>query len=175
VAEPEPGLVVDGQALEIDLVDVIAKLDLNEAQILYDVAGVVQEDFAPPLPQASKAEHKAHEESVGRVIRNPAFKRAITCIAFMRKNPDSELETVLELVGKIGALDFSLALAGGDESPPETSSPSEPEKQKPSSEHSRSEVSGTLSTNGSDEPDSLPAATGTSESGTSSLGLVRST
>jgi hypothetical protein len=174
VAE-EPGLVIAGEALEIDLVDVMAKLDANEAQVLYDISGVVQEDFVPPHPEAPKVEQRAHEEHVSRTIRNPAFKRAITCIAYMRKNPESDLATVLELVGKIRQIDISLALAGGDEVPPETSSPSEPEKQKPSDEHSRSEVSGNPSTNGSDLPDSLPEATGTSESGTSSPALVRTT
>jgi len=175
VAADEPGLVIAGESLEVDLVEVMSKLDVNEAQVLYDISGVVQEDFVPPSPEAPKAEQRAHEEHVSKTIRNPAFKRAVTCIAFMRKHPDAELATVLELVGKVRQIDVSLALAGGDESPPEMSSPSEPEKLKPSDEHSRSEVSGTPSTNGSDLPVENPEVTGTSESDTSSPALAPTT
>lgn len=171
----DEGLVIDGKPLEVDLVEVMSRLDVNEAQVLYDISGVVQEDFVPPDPQAPKSEQRAHEEHVSKTIRNPAFKRAVTCIAYMRKNPDAELEAVLEMVGKVRQLDVSLALAGGEDVPPATSSPSEPEKLKPSDEHSRSEDSGTHSTNGSDLPAESPAPTGTSESGTSSLALAPTT
>jgi hypothetical protein len=175
VAAEETGLVIAGEPLEVDLVDVMSKLDVNEAQILYDISSVVQEDFVPPHPEAPKAEQRAHEEHVSKTIRNPAFKRAVTCIAYMRKHPDADLAIVLELVGKVRQIDVSLALAGGDESPPETSSPSEPEKLKPSGEPSRSEASGIPSTNGSDRQEEILEVTGTSESVTSSPALVPTT
>lgn len=175
MAAEESGLVVAGEPLAVDLVDVMSKLDVDEAQVLYDISGVVQEDFVPPDPRASKAEQRAHEEHVSKTIRNPAFKRAVTCIAFMRKHPDAELSTVLELVGKVRQIDVSLALAGGDDDPPEMSSPSEQEKPKPSDEHSRSEDSGTSLMNGSDPPAETPEAIGTTESGTSSLALAPTT
>jgi hypothetical protein len=175
VAAEENGLVIAGEPLEVDLVDVMARLDVDEAQVLYDISGVVQEDFVPPHPEASKSEHKAHEEHVSKTIRNPAFKRAVTCIAYMRKHPDADLETVRELDGKVRQIDVSLALAGGDEVPPDKSSPSEPEKLKPSGTHSRSEDSGKPSMNGSDQPAESREPTGTSESVTSSPALAPTT
>lgn len=164
----EDRLVIAGDSLSVDLVDVMQRLDMNEAQILYDISGVVQEDFVPPLPQAPKSEQRAHEEHVSKTIRNPAFKKAVTVIAYLRKNPTADLETVLELVGKARQLDVTLALAGGDDDPPETSSPSEPEKQKPSNGHSRSEDSGTPSMRSLVPPAETPVSTGTIESVTPS-------
>ncbi len=168
MAEAESGLVINGEALKVDLVEIMSSLDMDEAQVLFDVSGVVQEDFVPPHPEAPKAEQRAHEEHVSRTIRNPAFKRGVTCIAYMRAHPDADRQDVLELVGKVRQLDVSLALAGGDDSPPEeTGSPNEPEKLTPSAMPSSSAASTSPSTNGSDQPEEPPEATGTSESDTS--------
>lgn len=162
----EAGFEIDGTRYEIPRLDTFT---MDEAQILYELSGVVQEDFAPEDPEASDEVKAAHEAGLESKIRNPAFKRALAHISYRRAHPDLPFDAAALAVGKANALDVTLALFKGEpESPPEMSSPNEPESKPSSSEHSKSEDSGSRLRSVSDPQEETPDRIGTTESDTSS-------
>lgn len=161
--ETPAGFEIDGQRYEVPRLDTFT---LDEAQVLYDVAKVVLEDFAPLHPESPDEEKTLHEASILMRIRNPAFTRALVHVAYLRKHPDAE--DVSFVVGNVNALDASIALIRGDDSPPAQSSPSEPELSNSGSETSPSTGSGNGSGSYSDGQVVTLVPTGTGESATSS-------
>ena len=139
----DPGFEINGTFYEVPRLDTF---DLDEEQILFDVAGMVQIDFVPAHPEASDEEKQLLERAMMARIRDPRFKRALAHIAYRRKNPDVGFDEIQERMGKVNSLEVELAILGGDEEdPPAVSSPSEPESKKSSNGSSKPEDSGSPS------------------------------
>lgn len=154
----DSGFEIDGERYEVPRLD---SLDLDEEQILFDVSGIVQVDFAPPHPEAADEEKRELEREMASKIRNPSFKRALAHIAYRRRHPEAGYDDVQLVVGKVNALDAEIALIRGDAPDPQTSSPSEQESSVTSSEPSRSEDSGTPSGSYSEPVAEIHVLTGT--------------
>ncbi len=107
--ESRSSIEIDGASYEIPRLD---ELDLDEEQILYDVANVAVPDFMPAHPDSPREVQNAIELVNANRTRNPAFKRALVIIAYRRKHPDLDAEQIGAMVGKIGAFDAELALYG---------------------------------------------------------------
>lgn len=155
----QPGFEINGERLDVPTLE---SLTLDEEQILYDVAGVVQMDFIRAHPEASDEEKEAVERLILIRVRDPRFKRALAHIAYRRRYPAADFGDVQILVGSMNALDVDLALLGkGDAEDPTTSSPSEHESRSSSNGSSSSEDSGSPSGSDSGEVVDLRASTGT--------------
>jgi hypothetical protein len=165
VEPEESGFVIDGKVYEIPGLDTFT---MDEAQILYDYAGLTLEDFAPADPEGSEDEKEEHDTEFARKLKNPGFLRTLMHVAYQRGNPKAPRARVKDLIGNANLVEALERIGEADESPPETSSQSEPSSQPPSSEPSRSADSGIPSQSDSDEPDESLEATGTTRSDTSS-------
>ena len=162
------GFVIDGEVLEVPTLDTF---DMDEAQILFDLSGVVIEDFIPAHPDASPEERAAVYAAQGAKIRNPAFGRAFVHIAYRRAHPDAGYDDIQALVGKSNAAKVTIAvILGGDssEEDPSTSSPKPLVEKSSTNGTSEPSSSGSRSGSDSDEQDTLRLATGTGASDTSS-------
>ena len=126
------GFEINGEAYEVPRLD---SLNLNEEQVLYDVAGIVQSDFAPAHPEASEEQKLVAARVLDERLRNPAFKRALVYIAYRRKNPGVAISEMDVVVGEtVNAIDSEVALWRGDADPTTTGSPSESESEPSSNE-----------------------------------------
>lgn len=105
----EPQIEIDGETYPLPRVD---DLDLDEEQILFDVSGVILPDFMPAHPSAPQELKDAVALMQAARTRNPRFKRALVIIAYRRKHPELEFETIDERIGKVDAFDAELALYG---------------------------------------------------------------
>lgn len=156
----DAGFEIDGEMYEVPRLETF---DLDEEQILFDVAGVVQLDFVPAHPDATDEEKQFVQRAMMARIRDPRFKRALAHIAYRRQHPDSDFDEVQSLIGKMSAVDAELAIFGeADDDPPAVSSPSEPESETSSSEPSNDEDSGSPSESDSAPVVEIRAATGAS-------------
>lgn len=162
----EAGIEIDGERYEVPSLD---SLDMDECQILYDLAGIVQEDFVPLHPDSAEEEKILHESAILMRIRNPAFKRALVHIAYHRVHPELGRHEIEGLIGKLSGLDVTIAMLRGDEEEdPQKSSPNEPENTSDTSETSNSPDSGKPSGSGSGARVVLLGPIGTGKSGMSS-------
>ena len=160
------GFEIDGQVYEVPTLD---SFDMDEAQLLYDLSGVILEDFIPAPLDASDEEKAAHYQLQLVRIRNPAFRRAFVHVAYRRKHEGYDFDALDKGIGKMNATDISIAvLSRGDDPDPSTSSPSKLEQS--SNENATSEPSSSGNGSGSDSerPELTLAPTGTSPSVTSS-------
>ena len=166
----KPGIEINGERYEIPTLDTI---DLDEERILYVYADAVLQDFADPHPEWNEDDKRAYEVAQLRKIRNPDFKRALAHIAYRRRNPELSDDDIQQALGKISALAMDRALIrGSDDDPPAQSSQSEPEKPSDTATPLRLTASGSDTETSSEHPEEIPAATGTTESATSSRGAV---
>lgn len=154
----EPGIEIDGERYELpDL----WSLTLDEAELVYDISGVIQEQFAPLHPESSKEQKALHDAQNMQAISRPSFKRALVHVAYLRRHPDAKAEDLNVIIGQVNALAVSLEFLRGDQSPPAQSSPKQPESEPSSSRTSSSEASGTTSGSDSDARVVQLAPTGT--------------
>ncbi len=139
-------------------------LDLDEWVIIYDETGLILEDFAP-------FDDKKREENRQQQLRNPALIKALAIVGILRAKPELDIDAAKELAGDMKMLAVLESLVAGDEDEAEEVDPrigglqsSESEPSDPSQRRSddTSESSSADSPKSSDEPDSEPAATGTS-------------
>jgi acetolactate synthase regulatory subunit len=160
MAEPEDGrvFVIDGE--RCPLADV-ASFTMAERRVLYDLSGIVQEDFL----REEDEEEDEYEARVLRLTRHPGFMEALMHVAYQRKHPElkrAKVETV------IAGTQFRDAVAEWEEeeedveeadptAEPSTNGLPEPS---PSATGSSSESSGTASQNSSDAQETIPAPTG---------------
>ena len=105
----EPTIEIDGVTYPMPNVN---ELDLDEEEILFDVAGVILPDFMPAHPTAPQELKDAVGLMLAARIRNPRFKRALVMIAYRRANPDLDRDALSERIGKVNAFDAELALYG---------------------------------------------------------------
>lgn len=160
------GFDIEGKTYPVPTLDTF---DMDEAQVLYDYAGLGLEDFGPAHPEATDEEKEANEQEILQKAKNPAFKKALLHVAYARGNPELTSAQVKAAVGKVNILQATLALLAGDDSPPEmTDSQSEPESNSVSKPPSLPTDSGSPSPNGSEGLVALPGRIGTTESATSS-------
>lgn len=147
------------------------ELDMQERRVLYDLAGVIQEDFM----REEDEDDAEHEARIRRLMRPPGFMEALMHIAYARANPRLSREKVQAVIDRTN---FMEAIAKwGDESGaadddvplPVTNEP-EPPSQKENGLPNR--ASGKGSTPGTDLPDGIRAPIGTLSSGTFSLGAA---
>lgn len=120
-------------------------LTLDEAEIMYDISGVIQEQLAPLHPESSDDEKLAHELQSIRLIGNPRFKRALAHIAYRRRHPDADFDHISFVVGGANAMDVTLEFLRGDPDPPAQSSPKQLASKRSTSDPSSSGDSGTAS------------------------------
>lgn len=144
----QSGFEIGGAFYEVPRLETF---DLDEEQILYDIAGVIQMDFVPAHPEASDEEKAEVDRRIYATVRNPSFKRALVHIAYRRKHREMPFDEIATLIGRVSAVDSELALLRGEADPPATTSQKPPESSSPTSEPLRSVDSGRGSTNGSDE------------------------
>jgi hypothetical protein len=165
--ETPAGFEIDGARCPVPTLD---SFTIDEAQVLYDYANLVLEDFAPAHPDASDEEREKHDQGLLAKVRNPGFKRALMHVALQRANPDMPAKTVEQHVGRANALDAAVSMIGGDVEDPTLGSQKQPSPGSDSRTLSPPSGSGSRSANGSGEPDGRPAPTGTIELVTSSPG-----
>lgn len=163
-----PGIDILGERYPFPTLDTIT---LAEERVLFVYADCVVRDFIPAHPDASDEEKAAYQQLQLRKIRNPDFKRALSYIAYRRKNTDADDEKSWMAAGEANALEADIAMLWGDgPSPPVTSSQKQPESTTSTSEHSSSSDSGSSTKNGSETQDENPGRTGITESDIFSLG-----
>ena len=140
---------------------------------MYDLCGIVQEDFAP---QDGETEDD-YDNRVKTLTRHPGFMEALMQIAYQRGNPDAKRDKVQNVIANtnyLEALEKWAEDTDDEESPSPLASTTEPKPASSSGPVESNERSGQDSTNGSDEPDSALSPTGTSRWDTSPT-LVRET
>jgi len=165
-----PGIEIRGSKYPLPTLDTVT---LAEERVLFVYADCVVRDFIPAHPDATDEEKAAYAQLQLRKIRNPDFKRCLAQISYRRSHPDAEDAAAWEAAGDANALETDIAMLWGDDpDPPAETSQKQPESETSTSEHSSSTDSGRSTTNGSERPDESPAATGTSESDTSSPGVL---
>jgi hypothetical protein len=161
-AETETGFMIDGRLYPVpDL----GTFTMDEAQILYELAGLSLEDFA-----ASEDEDDEASAERRRRLRNPGFMRALMHIAYQRGNPDMKPARVAALIGNANVVQAFEHLVpdedeGDDASPPDVTSEPAPSSRTSSDDSSAS--SGGASSNGLGTPDESPVPTGITRSPTS--------
>ena len=161
----ETGFDINGEVYEVPTLD---SFDMDEAQILYDLSGVVLEDFIPPHPDSPDQEKAAHYQLQLLRVRDPGFKRALVHIAYRRKHEDYDSTVLDKAIGKMNATDISIAvLARGDEEDPQSDSLNKPDVKSSTNGTSESSSSGSPSQSDSERPALTLAPTGTSPLGTS--------
>ena len=161
----ETGFDINGEVYEVPTLD---SFDMDEAQILYDLSGVVLEDFIPPHPDSTDQEKAAHYQLQLLRVRDPGFKRALVHVAYRRKHPDYDSTVLDKAIGKMNATDISIAvLARGDEEDPQSDSLNKPDEKSNTNGTSESSSSGSPSQSDSERPALTLAPTGTSPLGTS--------
>jgi hypothetical protein len=167
----ESGFEIDGERYPVPTLD---SLDLDEARILYVYADAQVYDFIPAHPDWDAETKEAHAVMQGQKIGNPEFVRALVHIAYRRRHLDLSAEEIQSLIGKVSAVDVSLALLRGraEEDPPR-SSPNELEKTSELSSLERNTDSGKPTAPSSENPDSSLGNIGISESDTSSRESLR--
>ena len=167
-AKNPAGFEIGGEVYEVPRLDTF---DMDEAQTLYDLSGVILEDFIPPHPDSPEEEQQAMLRVQLLKVRDPSFRRALVVVAYLRKHPDANVHEVNKLVGKVNASDVSIAVltrGDDDEVDPSTSSPKQPESRNGENGTLPESSSGNLSGSVSEgRVLSLPR-TGTSASDTSS-------
>lgn len=162
----ETGLVfvIDGNDYPSPLLET---LDMAERRVLYDLSGIVQEDFVRDEDEETEDEHT---ERVRKLTRHPGFMEALMHIAYARGNPGLKRDKVQAVIDRTNFMEAVEKWADteaeeGDALPPVRTS--EPDATSPSSSLERPPSSGSGSTNGSDEPVKTPESIGTSKSPTS--------
>lgn len=142
-----PGIEIGGERYELPTFD---SFDLDEAEILYEIAGVIQEQFAPLHPETPDEEKDQKLQRELRMIADPKFKRALVHIAYRRRHPDADFSNINLIVGKVNALDVTMEFLRGDESPPAQSSPKQQDDKSNTSMTSKSGDAGSSSGSTSD-------------------------
>lgn len=166
----ETGFLIDGTIYEVPTLD---SLTLDEAQLLYDRSGIVQEDF---VPLADETEEE-REERIAKLTRHPGFMASLVQIAYQRGNPGAKMSQVKLVLEKTNRMEAFSTLAEAEEEPDDVPLASTSERggsslsvslDSSSSLRDSNESGGTGSMSGSDEPAAGVVSIGTSRSDTSS-------
>ena len=123
--------------------------DMDEWQIVYSYSGLVLDDFAPVDDEDAEAARQ-------RLVGQPAFMRSLLHIGYRRAHPDVKDADVRRITGE-AKMTSLFDVEQDDAGPPEMTDPVSVLESSPSG--NGSESSGSVES--SDEPESLPAPTGT--------------
>lgn len=93
----ETPLMIAGSRCELPTIDTFT---FDEAQVLYDLAGLTVADFA------SSDDEAADDAEIAAKLKNPAFVRVLMHVAYQRANPNLSRERVAAVVGKENIIDF---------------------------------------------------------------------
>lgn len=171
----ELGFKIDGKVYPIPTLD---SFDMDEGQILWDIAQTTIEDFVPVGDDASEEEIEAHGRELQGRVKNPAFLRALMTVAYRRGNPKLPIGRIRDVISRSNHVqamtDFlrasaTAARAGDPRVPlgPETEQPTSFD----GSSVNLSGSSGNGSRQSSDVPDEIPAPTGAMRSDTSLMSV----
>lgn len=145
-------------------------LTMKERRLLYDLSGIVQEDFAREQDETEEQ----HTARVAKLTRIPGFMEALMSVAYWRGHPGLSRDQVQEIVDNTNFLQaiekWGEENQDGDALPPAVTS--EPDGSSPKGklddENGQRPTSGSDGESTSPEPGSTPASTGTTGSDTSS-------
>jgi hypothetical protein len=159
----ETGFLIDGKVYEVPSLD---SLDMDERRVMFDLCGLVQEDFVREEDE-DEAEHDAR---VSRQMRHPGFMEALMHVAYQRGNPTVKRQKVQMVISKTNYFEAVSTMVGAEEDTEEVplGLTSEPDKPSSNSTTDAPTSSGDGSSNGSDQPDRSPEPTGAMRSDTSS-------
>ena len=165
-----PGVTVDGREYPLPQFESIT---LDEERLMYLYSDCVIRDFIPPHPDLSDEEKEAYRRLQLIRWRDPNFKKALVAIALRRAHPDMSHEDRDAKAGTVRGVEADIAMLwrDDDDDPPAESSQKQPELKRSTNATSSSTDSGSNTETGSDPADESLAATGTSESATSSPGV----
>lgn len=165
--DAETGFLIDGKVYEVPMLD---SLNIDEAAVLYDYCGIVQEDFAP---EPGETEDETDARNL-KLARHPGFWNALMLIAYQRGNPTVKPAFAKAMIGKTNRLEALSTMVGAEPEADEiplvlTSEPSDPSsngllENEPSTPDS-SVSGGSVSTNGSAGQAGPLVSTGTTRSG----------
>jgi hypothetical protein len=161
------GFRIDGKLYEVPTLDTYS---MDEAQVLYDYAGLGLEDFVEPDDEAPEEVRAEFLRTLSQKLKNPQFLRSIIHVAYQRGNPEmtrGQVEAVVGAINHMAAFGDFLLASVGEERPPESATELLPPSDTSSVASSAS--SGKRSSNGSDEAQVIDQPpTGRTRSGTSS-------
>jgi hypothetical protein len=168
----ETGFNIDGTVYEVPQ---LGSLTNGERRVLYDYAGVVEEDF---FPLEGETEEETETRSHG-LMRHPGFWPGLMHIAYRRAHAGIKDAKIKQLIDDVSFVDAMSTMGGaqeedGDgESPPASTSEQQASSPNSSLENTPSPpptiaTPGNGSANGSGEVDSLPSPTTASRSERSS-------
>jgi hypothetical protein len=156
--QEEARFKIDGHEYDIPAID---SFTMDEAQVLWDYAGLSLGDFAVDDEDPDSEQLR---QAVQDKIRNPGFMRTLMHVAYQRGNPKIPAGRVKALIGQSNLVEAMAAmaeLAGEDDAgPPEQSRSSEPETSSGASSSSSNNDSGSASPAVSDEPEQSQTPTG---------------
>ena len=166
----ESGFVIDGMTYPIPPLD---SFDMDEGQILYDLASLSIEDFAPVPDDADDEVKIARGQELARQCKNPAFLRALMTVAYRRGNPQLPMGRIRDVVAQSNHLEAMaafvrasvLAARKGDPRVPPAQT-IEPQRSSSGNSEPSSASSGTDSGSGSVVPGDPAAAIGATRSDT---------
>lgn len=165
----ETGFLIDGKVYEVPTLD---SLTLDEAQLMYERCGVVQEDFVPLADETDDE----REERIAKLTRHPGFMASLVQIAYQRGNPNAKMSQVKLVLEKTNRMEAFSTLAAEEETEEvPLASTSEPggsslsvSLESATGLKDSSETGGSGSTNGSDGQAGEVVSIGTSKSDMSS-------
>lgn len=145
----------------------IASFNMAERRVMFDLSGIVEEDFA----QQDDETHDEKEVRVGKLTRHPGFIESLMHVAYARGNPDlkrARVQAVIDQTNYMEAIE-KWAEREDDGSPPASESTSGPDGSSLIAPVGSSSSSGQGSTNGSAQPEETLSPTGIGRSDTSAM------
>lgn len=140
----------------------VSSMDMAERRVMYDLAGLVQEDFI----QDDDEDDAEHDARVTRLTRHPGFMESLMHIAYQRGHPELKRDRVQKVIDKTrfvdAVADWADDIEEDDVNPPELTKP--PDGSSPSETDISNASSGASSMNGSALPDSLHEPIGVTRS-----------
>lgn len=155
--------VIDGREYPSPDLD---SLNMGERRVMYDLCGIVQEDFAPLDGETADE----HDTRVSKLTRHPGFMESLMHIAYQRGNPDAgraKVQKVIESTNYLEAIEKWADEVDDQEAPSPLALTTEPAPASSTGSVESSESSGDDSPNGSGRPARHLPPTGTLKWGTS--------
>ncbi len=143
-------------------------LNMGERRVMYDLCGIIQEDFAPQDNETADE----HDARIAKLTRHPGFVQSLMHIAYQRGNPDdkrAKVEKVIESTNYLEAIAAWADSTNDEEAPSPLVSTPEHKPASSTGSGESSESSGDGSPNGTALPDRIPAPTGHLKWGTSPM------
>jgi hypothetical protein len=153
--------VIDGREY---LAPDLDSLNMGERRVMYDLCGIVQEDFAPQDGETADE----HDVRIAKLTRHPGFMEALMHIAYQRGNPTDTRVKVQKVIESTNYLESIEAWAEAEdgEAPSPLALTTEPAPASSTGSAGSSESSGEGSRTRTGEPVATLQRTGTTPWGT---------